>query len=290
MSDSRVMEAIARDPQGRLNDPNIFKEDDPPMLRFARKTIKDPVESEKNGIYVPMDAIFVYVKAYGDIKNEVPYIAEKAVYIPTVEQVVVEKTVPITVIKEDSDGNRKEETKFETKETLEDRATYERETVYPWLDQLKEKYRNGRITQKYLEFCETAFFQWKEKGDIPIDGYPVIEWRMISPAQQEMLLAIGINSVEKAAEMSEDALSAYGMGGRDLKKKAKEFLLAGADQSKSAARILALESQNEKKDEELGRLAQKIAELEELYATQNGGGSSVEETDDDSITGTEDVS
>lgn len=290
--DSRIQRAINSDPQGRLNDPNVLKEDDPPMLRFERSTIKDPIESEKRGIYIPMDAIKVHVKAYGDIKNEVPYIAEKYAYEPSFEQFVVEKTVPVKVIKQkvDEDGvvHEVEETKYETKEVLEERATYDRVIVHPWIDQLRDRYRNGRISERYFNFCVNAFEKWKESGDVPVEGYPVIEWRMATPAQQEMLIAIGINSVEKVAEMNEDTLTAFGMGGRDLKKKAAEFLLAGTDQAQSAAKILALESKVERDAVERSRLEEKLHELEQLIQAQRG--ESQEVTDDGTESNSEDVS
>jgi len=278
--DPRIQHAMQHSPDGRLDNPNVLKEDDPPMLRFESGTMKDPVESEKRGIYVPMDCVKVFVRAFGDIKNEVPYIAEKTAYEPTFEQVIVEKTVPVKVIKEDADGNRTEETKYETKEVMEERATYEKSVVSPWLDVLKDKVNNGKITPNYYNHCAKAFASWKESGNVPVDGYPVVEWKMISPAQQEMLMTIGINSVEKVAEMTEDALSAYGMGGRELKKKAAEYLLAGTDQAKSAARIISLEQHLETKADEMSRLEQKVADLQQLIEAQRGVESEKDNNDD----------
>lgn len=285
-TNARITAAIKADSQGRLANPNVLQEDDPPMLRFERGTIKDPVQSEERGIYVPMDCIYVHVRAFGDIKNEVPYVAEKTVYIPTIEQILIEKTVPITVHKEDKEGNRTEDTRYETKEVLEDRATYIGETASPWIITLKDRLNNGKITQNYYQHCIRSFEAWKETGDIPVDGYPVIEWKMISAAQQERLLAIGLNSVEKVSEMTEDGMESYGMGARDLKKKAVEYLLAGTDQSKSAARIISLETKADNDREEMSRLQQKLAELTSKFEAQQG--EPKEEINDNSIPGTED--
>lgn len=254
----------ATDAQGRLSDPNLMAEDTPPLLRFQRTTIKDPIQSEQRGVYTPMDAIVVHMRAFGDMKNEVPYIAEKTVYIPSIEQVLVEKTVPVKVVIEDATGNRKEDTRYETRQILEDKATYTTETASPWIKTLKDRLNNGRITQNFYDHCINSFERWKTSGDVPINGYPVIEWRMISPAQQERLVAVGLNSVEKVSEMTEDAMEAYGMGARDLKRKAAEFLLAGTDQAKSAAKIIALETANDAVRAELSRVQEKMAELERL--------------------------
>lgn len=274
----------ATDSQGRLSDPNLMAEDTPPMLRFERSTLKDPVETERRGLYTPMDAILVHMRAYGDIKNEVPYVAEKTAYTPSIEQVLVEKTVPVRVIKEDEQGNRVEEVRYETKEVLEDKATYTAALVSPWITTLKDRLNNGKITRNFYDHCIEAFERWKASGDVPINGYPVIEWRMITPAQQERLVLMGLNAVEKVAEMTEDAMQEYGMGARDLKRKAAEFLLAGTDQAKSAAKIISLETQNDMMRAELSRVQEKMVELEQLRMAEQ----QAEEANVPPNTGTED--
>jgi hypothetical protein len=255
-----------------LDDPNIMAEDDPPMLRFERGTLENRHITEETGRYAYKDAIFVHVRSYGDIKTEVPYVVRTTVMVPTLEEFIVRKKIPIIVRQKVTDEETglvttQETTEYEERDTTEERATYTEEEITPWLTQLDERLRNGRISQEYRDYCFSYFDKWEATGEVPIDGHPVSEWNMPSEAQKRQLIDAGINTVERVAEMNEDAMQVVGMGGRDLKKKAGTWLLAGQDQNRSAAQVIALESKADQKDEEMANMQQGYeAEISRLKA------------------------
>tara|TARA_Y100000310_G_scaffold181396_2_gene181330 strand:- start:4546 stop:5364 length:819 start_codon:yes stop_codon:yes gene_type:complete len=240
-------------------------EDDPPMLRFDRCTLENRMKTEETGRYAHKDAIRVFVRSFGDNKTEVPYIVWTTVMVPHTETILVKKPVPIVV--READGS--EHTEYREQEAPEEKITYIEEDIYPWLDQLDERLRNNFISQNYRDSCRKAFDTWKEHGDVPIDGVPVADWKMISPAQQENLIAIGINSVELVAGMSEDVMERYGMGGHELKKKAAEWLGANDDAGVAAGKIVALETRLESQANESQGLKEKLAELQAKIDAQN---------------------
>ena len=260
-----ISEAIARSPTGALNDPNILKEDTPPMLRFERIALEDRHTTIERGVYSHKDAHIVYIRSYGDNKTEVPYIVWTTMKVPTTEQVLVRKKTPIKVRLVNDDGSIREVEEIEERETLESQDTFHDEDIYPWIDVLKDRLRNTFITQGYYDHCIKQYEYWKEKGDTPLDGFPVVEWNMISPAAQRTLIDAGINTVERVAEMTEDAMETVGFGARDLKKKAQAWMTANTDTAKQAANILRLE---EAVDNMQSSYEKKIAELQEQIAAK----------------------
>lgn len=245
-----------------LDDPNILKEDDPPMLRFERSTLENRHETVKTGTFSYKDATFVHVRSYGDTKTEVPYVVKTTIMVPSYEDVIVRKKVPVLVRTQDPEtGVTSEKTEYEERDTLEKQETFTEETIYPWFVQLDERLRNGRITQSYRDYCRSYYEKWEETGEVPIDGIPVKEWSMIGEAERHRLLDAGFNTVERVAEMNEDSMELIGLGARELKKKATTFLTAHLDVNRSAAKVLALENRIEQQAQ--GYEA-KMAELQQM--------------------------
>ena len=254
--------------RGTLDDANVLRDDDPPLLRFERTTLENRHKTIETGRYGYKDAILVYVRAYGDIKTEVPYVAWTTVLVPTVEQVMVEKQVPVIIERVRPDGTTFEEEEFRQKTVYEDRETFAEEEKYPWFEQLDDRLRNGRISQSYRDYCRNMFEQWRQKGEVPLDGKPVAEWNMISGAQQATLIDLGLNTIERVAQMSEDAMTEVGMGAREIKRKAEAWLEADVDNELSSAKIVSLEAALDRESEERQGLQAKLAELEKMLEAQ----------------------
>lgn len=244
-----------------LDDPNILREDKPPILEFARETREDRMTTIKTGRFGFRDAIVVYVRAPGDQKTRVPFIVWEKVNMPAKEMVAVRKAVPVVIREVGQDGMLIERTVFEERDTMEERDTFSAVERWPWFDQLDEKLRNGRISQTYRDHCRRAFEQWRSHGDVPLDGTPVAGWVMASPAQQATLINAGINTVEKVASMTEEGVQAIGMGARELKKKAENYLKAD-DKAAAGAQITRLENALAEKEEAQKTMAAKLAALE----------------------------
>lgn len=264
-ANAAIADAISRSPTGALNDPNILREDSPPSLRFERKALEDRHMTIERGVYTHMDAIVVHVKSYGDLRTEVPYVVQTSIWVPTETEVSVRKSVPV-ILREVVDGEVVEKTIHEQRDTMETQQTWKQEEIYPWFETLADKLRNGFITQSYSDHCHRVFEVWKEKGDVPLDGFPVIEWNMISPAQQRTLVDCEMNTVELVAEMGEDVMERVGMGARDLKKKASAWLNANTDTAQQAANMMALQEEVDNNGKLFSAYEQKIAELNDRIA------------------------
>lgn len=96
-----------------------------------------------------------------------------------------------------------------------------------WLAMLKNKVINGSADaypQKWVDGFHAKYKAWQEGLDAPLNGTSVKEWPVLSPAQAENLISLHILTIEDVAAMTEQAMSAYGMGGREFKQKANDWV------------------------------------------------------------------
>lgn len=98
----------------------------------------------------------------------------------------------------------------------------------------------GRFKQTWLNDYRAAYKAWKDGHELPVNGFPIKNWPVLSPAQGSLLLGLGIRTVEELAESNEEVIRRLGMGGRALVTKAQEFINA-KEPSKTAERIADLE-------------------------------------------------
>ena len=152
--------------QGRpLDNPNILKEDNPPLLRFTRGTLENRRETLETGRFGYRDAIFVHIRAYGDNKTEVPHVVKKIVDVATTEQIMIEKMVPVLVERTDPDtGIISQEEEFRKKTVMEERKTFKEAEIWPWFDILDFRLQNGFISQRISDYCHMAYEKWAETG------------------------------------------------------------------------------------------------------------------------------
>jgi len=222
------------------NLPTIQTENRPPLLRFVSLAVEDRFASEESGQVEYKDVIKVYVRAAGDTKCEVPFIAKETVYEPRTAVVDVQSTRMRNFRDGNGDMSQKEEAFVERKEEV----LYDKKVIYPWIAQLKDKLKNGWVSQEYFDFCEKALDRFMRNEDAPVVGIPLVEWRGAPESIKKKAIDIGINSVELAAEMTEEAMQAIGIGARDLKNKAIAFIEADKAPNKAAQKIVNLEAKN----------------------------------------------
>lgn len=96
--------------------------------------------------------------------------------------------------------------------------------VSAWLAEMDENVRNNRIPEKWRDGYRAKYDAWKKGLEIPEDGIPIKGWCMVSPAQQQNLIIIGIRTVEALAAMNDEGMKRYGMGALDLKNRAAAYL------------------------------------------------------------------
>ncbi len=204
------------------NLPVTVQDDQPPLLRFVNDAVEDRYLSEKEGKVQFKDVIKVYVRAHGDTKSETPFIAKDSMWV------------------------------------VEDGKKPVKKTIYPWINQLDEKLKDGQCSSGFYDSCKSRFDHFEKNGEILIEGTPIKDWNQITPAQQKQIMAAEIYSIEKLAEATEEAMQEMGMGARDLKKKAEAYLSA---HNKDAETMRAQDKKIAEQAEQMSDLQKKFDEL-----------------------------
>lgn len=134
-----------------------------------------------------------------------------------------------------------------------------------WLAMLRNKFLNGApdaYPEEWITAFERKYAAWKEGHDAPLNGTSVREWPLLSPAQAENFTSLRIMTIEDVAAMTEDAMGRYGMGARDLREKAREWI-AGKEVSNAVMEEnIALKAQ-------LAELAARLTRLEAAPADED---------------------
>lgn len=127
-----------------------------------------------------------------------------------------------------------------------------------WLKMLKDKALNGSpdsYPQEWIDGFHRKYEAWQQGQDAPLNGTSVREWPALSPSQAANFVALNILTIEDVAAMTEDAMRNVGMGGRDLREKARDWL-AGGEIAKT------VQQENEGLKAQLAELSARLAELE----------------------------
>lgn len=109
-----------------------------------------------------------------------------------------------------------------------------------WLKSIRDRLINSpenAYPEEWVRGFEAKYKAWKEGQELPLDGTSVKEWSYLSPAQAENLISIRVMTIEDVGAMTEDALRSYGIGGRELREKAREWL-TGKDSTAAAYEAL----------------------------------------------------
>lgn len=116
--------------------------------------------------------------------------------------------------------------------------------VSNWLLNVKKNVREGRTPQSWLDNWEKGYNAWKNGQEMPLRGTPIKGWGILSPAQQEMLIQINCPTVEDLADINDEGLKRIGIGGLDLKNKAKNWLASLRDHGAVTVQMAAMEAEN----------------------------------------------
>lgn len=107
-----------------------------------------------------------------------------------------------------------------------------------------------RFSQQYAAF--------KRHEKVLVEGTPLTEIPSIGKAQALNMNGHGIYTVEQLAELPDQALEAIGLGGRELREKAKALLSKASD----GAEVSKLVSDNKDLREQLKVMQQQVAALQ----------------------------
>jgi hypothetical protein len=109
-----------------------------------------------------------------------------------------------------------------------------------WLDTMDQEVRNKRLPEEWAKSYRRTYASWKEGNGIPLEGTPIVNWPVVSPAQIELLKSLKVLTIEVLAGANEELIRRLGMGGRALVDKAKDFLKAADGPGKVAQEMEAL--------------------------------------------------
>lgn len=127
-----------------------------------------------------------------------------------------------------------------------------------WLEQIKNKVlsdAHDAFPQEWVNQYFAKYEAWKAGMDAPVNGTHVKEWPQLSPAQVKNLIALHIVTVEDVSAMTEEAMGRFGMGGRELRDQAREWL---AKRELAASALV----ENERLKEQIAALTTRLEELE----------------------------
>jgi hypothetical protein len=116
---------------------------------------------------------------------------------------------------------------------------------------------------------EWAAYQNRE--EVPIEGMILSEWAQITKAQALTLEGMHIRTVEQLAEVNDQSISNMGMGFRELKNKAQEFVKYRSGEAKLQSYAQQLRRAKEREDQlekSLDDLQKQVAGLEKELAAR----------------------
>lgn len=114
--------------------------------------------------------------------------------------------------------------------------------VENWLNRQRENADKGRIPYSHLEYFEKAYDRFLKGQEMVLNGTDLKMWPVIDPARLKICQQAGVYTVEGLSEANEDTLKRIGMGARDLKQMAKDWLSQG-DKGKVNSELASLRSQ-----------------------------------------------
>lgn len=140
--------------------------------------------------------------------------------------------------------------------------------VKDWFENMDQQVREQRLDPAWLSAYKQAYSAWKEGKEVPLEGTPIINWPMVSPAQVRMLQDMHILTVEVLANATEEAIKRLGMGGRSLVEKAKEFLKQYKEGGKTTEEIVALRAKAEGLETIIKDQAEKIKAMQAMRQSE----------------------
>jgi len=138
-----------------------------------------------------------------------------------------------------------------------------------WFANLARQVEEGRFPQNWLDAFRSKFDYWKKGQELPVDGTSVRQWNVLSPSQCKTLLDLHVLTIEDLAVANEETIARLGMGGRDLQRRAREWLKASTDVGKVSERSAALEAENEALKTRMAEMEKQLLQLQAASARRS---------------------
>lgn len=133
--------------------------------------------------------------------------------------------------------------------------------VEDWFSSLAADADNGRFPRDWLDAFKKQFAAWRDDRELPVDGTPIQNWPILSPAQVRTLQDLRVRSVEDLAAANAELIGRLGMGGLSLVQKAKDWLKNASSSGKIVEELASLKAANAELSAANAKLVEQNAEL-----------------------------
>ena len=139
-----------------------------------------------------------------------------------------------------------------------------------WFDIVETNVARGREPVRHLEMYREIYARWKKGQEAPVDGTSIKNWNVLSPAQCENLMNVGLRTIEDVAQAPDDSMRRYGMGITELKNKAKAWIQSAKDHGPLIEEIAKSKRENEQLTGTIESLQEQIKRFEIRLDAQDG--------------------
>jgi len=140
-----------------------------------------------------------------------------------------------------------------------------------WLAEMRRQVGFNRLPEEWYAKYQEQFEKWKIGEEIPVDGTAIKSWGVLSPAQQKMLVEINIRTVEDLAQVNDEGCRRIGIGGGELRDKARAWLSQLADKGPLTQENSSLKAENDALKKDILTLRGKVEELSARLEIQTMG-------------------
>lgn len=135
--------------------------------------------------------------------------------------------------------------------------------IAQWKQNMEQDVNNGRLPDAWRDQYLKAYEKWKAGQEVPLNGIPIKGWGVISPAQQQTLIAMSVLTVEDLAQINDEGLRRIGMGSVELKAKAKAWLSQLHDKGPLTQENAALKAKVSILEKTVEDMQARLAEMQE---------------------------
>jgi hypothetical protein len=127
-----------------------------------------------------------------------------------------------------------------------------------WFDNVEKNVRIGRTPPEWRDHWRQSYESWKKGEAAPLNGTSVKNWPAITPAQCKTILNANIHTIEDLALVNDEGARRLGMGGLELKNKAKAYVQAIKDTGPLVMENAALKKEVENQNATINNLSEKV--------------------------------
>jgi hypothetical protein len=118
---------------------------------------------------------------------------------------------------------------------------------------------SSRFPDEWLDKIEKGYEAWKAGQEIPVEGTPLAQWAVLSPAQRQQLIGMGVQTVEQLAQLPDGGLDSFGIGGMSLRQRARAA-------NKGSAEMEQLRSENASLKNQIAAIMKRLEKMDEKAA------------------------